>query len=103
MAEALIALRAAGAPWWESAMLGSRWSLCERLRWLEQRPDLRESVTRSLTGLTLREGRRSVTFQAELIDAVADPRVDARRIEEAFDPRDVVTYGPVGELWDEMM
>jgi hypothetical protein len=104
MAEALIALRAAGAPWWESAALGVRWPLSERLQWLEQRPDLREDVTRRLTGLTLREGRgRSVAFQAELIDAVAEPRIDARRIEEAFDPRDLATYAPVGELWDEMM
>src|SRR5258708_39485505 len=101
MAEALIALRAAGAPWWESAMLGSRWSLCERLRWLEHRPDLRESVTRSLTGLPLRERRRSVTFQAELIDAVADPRVEARRNACALTPRDVGTDGHAAALLDD--
>jgi hypothetical protein len=36
-----------------------------------------------------------------LIEAVADPVDDAQRLEDAFDPRDLVVYGPVAELWDE--
>lgn len=104
VAEVLVALRAAGVPWWSPAHLGERWPVGERLRWLEPRADLRENVSRSLTGLPLREGhRRSVSFQAELIEAVLDPVLDAQRIEEAFDPRDLVVYGPVGEMWDEAM
>ena len=104
MAEVLIALREAGGSWWAPAVLCERWPVGERLRWLEQRGDLREGITRALTGLTLREGRRrTVAFQAELIDAVVDPATDARRTEDAFDPRDLVVYGPVRELWDEAM
>jgi hypothetical protein len=104
MAEVLNGLRAAGVPWWAPAQLCARWPVGARLGWLEQRPDLRQEVVRAVTGLTLREGRRrSVSFQAELVDAVVDPAVDARRIEEAFDPRDLVVYGPVNEFWDEVM
>jgi hypothetical protein len=104
MAEVLTALRAAGVSWWGPAALCDRFPVAERLRWLEQRADLREQITRSLTGLTLRDGRRrSVVFQAELIEASADPAVDVQRVEDAFDPRDLVVYGPVAELWDEIM
>jgi hypothetical protein len=38
-----------------------------------------------------------------LIDSVVDSAIDAQRIEEAFDPRQVVVYGPVRDLWDEAM
>lgn len=90
--------------WWAAEGLCARWPIPERLRWLEQRWDLREQITRSLTTVTLREARRrSVAFQAELIEATIDTAVDAQRVEEAFDPRDVVVYGPVVELWDEAM
>jgi hypothetical protein len=102
MAEVLIELRVAGVSWWGPLGIGERWGVSERLRWFEQRPDLREEIARSMTGLKLRNGlRRSVSFQAELIEAVADPVDDAQRLEDAFDPRDLVAYGPVGELWDE--
>jgi hypothetical protein len=106
MAEVLNLLRGAGVSWWAAAALIARWPITERLRWLEQRWDLREQITRSLTNVTLRDPRRrSVTFQAELIEATIDPAVDAdaQRVDEAFDPRDVVVYGPVVDLWDEAM
>jgi hypothetical protein len=102
MAEVLIELRVAGVLWWEPLHAGERWGIRQRLGWFEQRSDLREAIARSLTGLKLRNGlRRSVAFQAELIEAVADPIEDAQRIEDAFDPRDLVVYGPVSELWEE--
>jgi hypothetical protein len=104
MAEALTALRASGASWWDASQLVARWPLGERLRWLEQRPDRRAAIVRSLVGLELREPRkRTVAFQVELLEASADAVHDARRVDDAFDVRDLVTYGPVGELWDEMM
>ena len=104
MAEVLNLLRGAGVSWWAAEALCARWPIGERLRWLEQRWDLREQITRSLTTVTLRDPRRrSVTFQAELIEATVDPAVDAQRVEEAFDPRDIVVYGPVVELWDEVV
>jgi hypothetical protein len=104
MAEALTALRASGAPWWASAQLVARWPVAERLAWLEQRPDRRAAIVGSLVGRELREPRRrTVAFQTELLDAVVDPALDARRLDDAFDVRDLVTYGPVGEMWDEAM
>jgi hypothetical protein len=104
MAELLIDLRAAGVSWWAPGRLCERWPVGERLKWLDQRADLREEIVRSMTGLALREARRrSVPFQAELIDAVADPAVDAQRLEEAFDPRDLAVYGPVHDFWDEVV
>jgi hypothetical protein len=104
MAEALNVLRGAGVSWWAAESLCARWPIGERLRWFEQRWDLREGITRSLTTVRLRDARRrSVAFQAELIEATADPALDAQRVEEAFDPRDVVVYAPVVELWDEVV
>jgi hypothetical protein len=104
VAEILTVLRGADVSWWEPVQLCERWPVGERLHWLEQRADIREEISRSLTGIALRAGRRrSVSFQAELIEAMADPVLDARRVEEAFDPRDLVVYGPVNELWDEIM
>jgi hypothetical protein len=104
MAEALIVLRAAGVPWWAPAATCARWPVGERLRWLEQRADLREEVVSSLTRLTLRDPRRrSLAFQTELVEATVDPALDAQRVEEAFDPRALVVYGPVTELWDEVV
>jgi hypothetical protein len=80
MAEVLNLLRGAGVAWWPPAALCARWPITERLRWLEQRWDLRDQITRSLTNVTLREPRRrSVAFQAELIEATVDPAVDAQR------------------------
>jgi hypothetical protein len=104
MAEVLIELRAARVSWWDPVHLRARFPLADRLRWLEQRPDLREKIAGSLTKLTLREARsRTTSFQAELIDATLDPVGDAQRLEDAFDPCDLVVYGPAGELWDEVV
>jgi hypothetical protein len=103
MTEVLTSVRTAGVSWWAPAAC-ARWSAAERLRWLEQRCDLRDRITRALTGLALRDGqRRSVVFQSELIEASADPVVDALRLDGAFEPRELVVYGPVAELWDEVM
>ncbi|MGH7293777.1 MAG: hypothetical protein ACRELB_02535 [Polyangiaceae bacterium] len=104
MADVLMTLRAAGVSWWTPAHLGARWPVPERLRWLEQRADLREAIARSLTGVPLRPGHGgSVAFQAELVEACLDVSAEAARVEEAFDPRDVVVYGPVAEIWDELV
>jgi hypothetical protein len=104
MADVLMTLRASAVPWWAPTHLGARWPVAERLRWLEQRPDLREGIARSLTGVALRPGHGgSVAFQAELLDACMDATADASRVEDAFDPRDAVVYGPTGELWDELL
>jgi hypothetical protein len=104
MADVLNALRGAHVVWWAPEVLAERWPTAPTLGWLEQRPDLREALTQALTGLALRGARgRSVAFQAELIEATLDPAETARRIADALDPRDLVVYGPVRELWDELM
>jgi hypothetical protein len=104
LGEILVVLRAAGVSWWAPGALCARWPLSERLRWLEQRPDVRDEVTKALAGVALRDGRRrTAAFQAELIEARVDVAADAARLEEAFDPRDLVVYGPARALWGEVM
>jgi hypothetical protein len=104
MADVLKALRGAHVVWWAPEALAARWPTAQMLGWLEQRPDLREAITRAMTGLALRGARgRSVAFQAELIEATLDPSETAARMVDAVDPHDLVVYAPVRELWDELM
>ena len=104
MADVLNALRGARVVWWAPVDLAARWPARVRLEWLEQRPDLRLAATRALTGLELRSGRdRSVAFQAELVEATIDPADVPARTADAFDARDLVVYGPVKAMWDEVM
>ncbi len=105
MAEVLITLRIARAPWWTPEQLRARWPAEERMRWFEQRFDLRQEITTALTGLMFNTARRkSPAFQAELIDSVIeDSDIGAAHFEGAFDPRDLVVYGPIEELWREIV
>jgi hypothetical protein len=105
MAEVLIALRIAGAPWWTPEQLRARWPAEARLTWFAQRSDLRQEITTALTGLVFNTARRkSPAFQAELIDSVIeDSDIGAAHFEGAFDPRDIVVYGPTDEIWREIV
>jgi hypothetical protein len=69
--------------------------------WFAQRPDLRQTVTTKLTGLAPRAARKKPPyFQAELVDAVVNEGdASIGDFEEAFDPYDVVAYGPVSAFW----
>jgi hypothetical protein len=75
------------------------------MRWFAERPDLRQEITTALTGLVFNTARRkSPSFQAELIDSVIeDSDIGAEHFEGAFDPRDIVVYAPVDELWREIV
>ncbi len=101
VAELLGRLRALDLPWWTPEMLRERWSATERMRWYRARPDLRQKITTSLTGLAPRAARKKTPdFQGALLDSVIDEGdVAARAFENAHDPGDLVTYGPVESFW----
>ncbi len=101
VAELLGRLRALDLPWWTPEMLRERWSATERMRWLLARPDLRQKITTSLTGLAPKAARKKTPdFQGALLDSVIDEGdVAARAFENAHDPGDLVTYGPVESFW----
>jgi hypothetical protein len=105
VAEILIRLRVADLSWWTPEQLQARWGATSRMGWFAQRPDLRQEITTALTGLVFHTARRkSPLFQAELIDSVIqDSDIGAEHFEGAFDPRDLVVYGPVDEIWRELM
>lgn len=103
VSELLAKLRASSFPWWSATFTRSHWPALPRMEWLAERPDLRQKITSSLTGLP-RKAARSKTpeFQAALIDAVLDHGdVSGFDFEAAFAPQDLVTYGPAVEMWTQ--
>jgi hypothetical protein len=94
-------LRSLDLPWWTPESLRTRWSATDRMRWYRARPDLRQQVTSALTGLAPRAARKKTAeFQGALLDSVIDEGdVTVRAFEEAFDPCDLVVYGPADEIW----
>ncbi len=103
VAEILAKLRSLNLPWWSPERLRNAFPASARLQWFVERPDLRQSITHRLT-LALRAARaRSVAAQAELVDATMDcGDIDATNFEHAFDPRDLVVYGPVRAYWKRL-
>lgn len=101
VAELLAKLRTLDLPWWTPAVTREAWPAVMRMRWLKQRPDVRQAITTKLTGLPPKAARRFwPDEQAALIDAVIDNGdVDVNAFEESFDCVDLVTYGPVHEFW----
>lgn len=101
IAELLHRLRALGMSWWSAEACRGQWSALQRMRWYAQRPDLRQQITTSLTGLPPNTARRKgPEFQADLIDAVIhDGDLTVERFEASFDPSDLVVYGPAFEFW----
>lgn len=101
VAELLGKLRSLRLPWWSPELLRATWPAKTRMRWFRQRPDVRQVVTTRLAGLPPNATRkRSLEFQADLIDAVIDDGdVRAETFEEAFDPADLALYGPASEFW----
>ena len=104
VAELLAKLRAVDLPFWSPQILRDRWSAAERLRWLRQRPDLRQKITTGLTGLAPKAARKKMPdFQAALVDSVIDEGdVPVRSFESAFDPTDLAVYGPAAGFWHAM-
>lgn len=101
IAELVTKLRNARFSWWTPESLRDAWSANERMRWFEQRPDIRQRITSGLTGLAPRASRnKQPDFQAALVDSVVDDGdVTADQFENAFDPIEIAAYAPVGEIW----
>lgn len=101
VAELLGELRTKALPWWAPEGLRVRYNASERLRWLRDRPDLRQQITTQVTGLVPKAARKKAPdFQASLIDsAVEDGDCSVRAFEDAFAPTDLAIYGPAADFW----
>lgn len=101
VAELLDKLRRLALPWWSPQRLRGAFPSPMRMGWFAERADLRQSITHELTGLAPKAARRlAPEAQASLIDAVIDcGDIECERFEAAFDPKDLVVYGPVVALW----
>lgn len=99
--ELLCKLRSRALPWWSPEELRVFWNATERMRWLRERPDLREQITASLTGLPPSAARKKTPeFQGGLLDSfLEDGDVTLRQFEDAFDPIDLAVYGPATAIW----
>jgi hypothetical protein len=104
VAELLAKLRTIDLPFWSPQILRDRWSASERMRWLRQRPDLRQKITTGLTGLAPKAARKKMPdFQAALVDSVVDEGdVPVRAFEDSFEPADLAVYGPAAAYWFAM-
>ncbi len=103
VAELLVKLRASSPSWWTAQVARETWGPGTRMTWLLARRDLRQKLTTSLTGLAPKSARnKTPDFQANLIDsAIEDGDVSVKEFDDAFSPQDLVTYGPVVELWQK--
>jgi hypothetical protein len=101
VAELVAKLRTSSFSWWSATFTRSHWRALPRMQWFAQRPDIRQRVTSSLTGLPCKAARsKTPEFQAGLIDAVLDHGdISGATFEEAFSPQDLVIYGPAAEIW----
>jgi len=101
VAELLGKLRALDLPWWTPGVLRARWSATDRMRWYRARADLRQEITTQLSGLAPRAARKKTPeFQGALIDSAIDESdVTVRAFEDAFEPADLVVYGPADDFW----
>lgn len=101
IAELILKLRGSGFSWWTPELLRGTWDANERMGWFEQRPDIRQRITCSLTGLKPKASRnKQPDFQAALIDSVVDEGdVTVDQFENAFDAIELAAYAPVAEIW----
>jgi hypothetical protein len=101
VAELITKLRSSRFAWWTPETLRSTWDAKTRMTWFEQRPDIRQRITCSLTGLAPKASRnKAPDFQAALIDSVVDDGdVTPEQLETAFDPVEIAAYAPVNDIW----
>jgi hypothetical protein len=101
IAELVTKLRTSRFSWWTPETIRSTWDSKTRMTWFAERPDIRQRITCSLTGLAPKASRnKAPDFQAALIDSVVDDGdVTSEQLENAFDPVEIAAYAPVNELW----
>jgi hypothetical protein len=101
IAELVPKLRGSRFSWWTPELLRGTWDANERMGWFKQRPDIRQRITCSLTGLRPKASRnKQPDFQAALIDSVIDDGdVTVEQFENAFDAIELAAYSPVAEIW----
>lgn len=104
LAEILVKLREINPSWWSPEHLHRVFPAEMRMRWLAQRPDLRQAVTTVLTGLRENTARKKdPEQQASLIeDAIRDKDASLDQFELAFDPRALVVYGDACAIWAQL-
>jgi hypothetical protein len=73
------------------------------MSWFTQRPDIRQRITCSLTGLRPNAARnKQPDFQAALIDSVIDDGdVTVDQFESEFDAIELAAYAPVAGIWNQ--
>jgi hypothetical protein len=101
IAELIATLRTLSLPWWSPDVLRSSFTAPLRFAWYKARPDLRQRITSSLTGLAAKTARKAPhALQAELVDsALNEGDVSSVTFEEVFDPRDLAIYGSAEQYW----
>lgn len=101
IAEIIAKLRGSQFSWWTPELLRATWDATARMAWFEQRPDIRQRITCSLTGLRPKAARnKQPDFQAALIDSVIDDGdVTVNQFENEFDAIELATYAPVAAIW----
>lgn len=103
VAELMGELQSRRLPWWTHTTMRGLWGANDRMRWYERRPDLRQQITSSLTGLVAKAARnKTPEFQAELIDSAIDEGdITVDRFDTAYEHSDLVVYGPTAQFWTE--
>jgi hypothetical protein len=101
IAELILKLRGANLSWWTPELLRDTWDAHTRMEWFRERPDIRQRIACSLTGLRPNAARgKQPEFQAALIDSVIDEGdVTVEQFENEFDAVELAAYAPVGEIW----
>ncbi|HZM43783.1 MAG TPA: hypothetical protein VFC14_03055 [Burkholderiales bacterium] len=101
IAELVSKLRGSRFSWWTPDLLRGTWDATERMGWFAQRPDIRQRITCSLTGLKPKAARnKQPDFQAALIDSVIDAGdVTVDQFENEFDAIELAAYAPVADIW----
>lgn len=101
MTELYSRLREMSFPWWTPEHLRMAYPAIERVKWLAERPDIRQRITTELTGLAPKAARKKTPdFQASLIDSVIESGdISVEDFESSFTPSEVTIYGPVSDIW----
>lgn len=94
IAKLIVLMRAAQLPSMSDKDMHNRFPPTERMKWLEQRPDLRCKVVMDLVRLREHMARkRNLTKQAEDIEEALVEDITYKEYEEAFQVEDLATYG----------